>query len=68
MIAFGWRVYGLGVTALDMSAWRGDFDLGQLVHKVFSARAALAYAPTKLAMYSLGPRGSDCFAVSGVTS
>src|SRR5271154_3757079 len=44
-MAFGWRVYGLGVMALGMVclAW-GDFDLGQPVPKYFPDRTALAYA------------------------
>src|ERR1700719_1203644 len=44
-MAFGWRVYGLGVMALGIVslAW-GDFDLGQPVPKDFPARIALAYA------------------------
>ena len=44
-LAFGWRLYGLGVMALGMVclAW-GDFDLGQPVPKDFTERTALAYA------------------------
>jgi hypothetical protein len=44
-MAFGWRVYGLGVMALGMVclAW-GNFDPGQPVPKDFPDRAALAYA------------------------
>ena len=44
-MAFGWRVYGLGVMALGMVclAW-GDFDPGQPVPKDFPDRTALAYA------------------------
>ena len=44
MMAFGWRVYGLGVMALGMVclAW-GDFVLGQPVPKDFPDRTALAY-------------------------
>jgi len=44
-LAFGWRVYGLGVMALGMVclAW-GNFDPGQPVPKDFPARSALAYA------------------------
>ncbi len=44
-MAFGWRVYGLGVIALAMVclAW-GDFDPGQPVPKDFPDRTALAYA------------------------
>ena len=44
-MAFGWRVYGLGVMALAMVclAW-GDFDPGQPVPKAFPGRTALAYA------------------------
>ena len=44
-MAFGWRVYGLGVMALAMVclAW-ADFDPGQPVPKVFPDRTALAYA------------------------
>src|ERR1700732_1614516 len=43
-MAFGWRVYGLGVMALGMVclAW-GDFDPGQPVPKAFPDRTALAY-------------------------
>jgi uncharacterized membrane protein YphA (DoxX/SURF4 family) len=44
-VAFGWRVYGLGVMALAMVclAW-GDFDPGQPVPEGFPHRTALAYA------------------------
>jgi uncharacterized membrane protein YphA (DoxX/SURF4 family) len=44
-MAFGWRIYGLGVMTLGMVclAW-GDFDLGQPVPKDFPDRTALAYA------------------------
>jgi uncharacterized membrane protein YphA (DoxX/SURF4 family) len=44
-MAFGWRVYGLGVVALGLVclAW-GNFDLGQPVPKTFPGRTALAYA------------------------
>jgi len=44
-MAFGWRVYGLGVMALGLVslAW-GDFDPGQPVPKNFPDRIALAYA------------------------
>ena len=44
-MAFGWRVYGLGVMALGMVclAW-GDFDPGQPVAKDFPDRTAMAYA------------------------
>jgi len=44
-MAFGWRVYGLGVMALGMLglAW-GDFVSGQPVPKAFPDRTALAYA------------------------
>jgi uncharacterized membrane protein YphA (DoxX/SURF4 family) len=44
-IAFGWRVYGLGVMALGMIclAW-GGFDPGQPVPKDFPDRSTLAYA------------------------
>jgi len=44
-MAFGWRVYGLGVVALGLVclAW-GDFDPGQPVPKDFPGRADLAYA------------------------
>jgi uncharacterized membrane protein YphA (DoxX/SURF4 family) len=44
-MAFGWRVYGLGVMALAMIClvW-GDFVLGQPVPKDFPDRTALAYA------------------------
>lgn len=44
-MAFGWRVYGLGVMALGMACLAfGDFDPGQPVPKNFPARIALAYA------------------------
>jgi len=44
-MAFGWRVYGLGVMALGMSCLAfGNFDPGQPVPENFPARAALAYA------------------------
>ena len=44
-MAFGWRVYGLGVMALALVslAW-GDFDLGQPVPKDLPGRTVLAYA------------------------
>ena len=44
-MAFGWRVYGLGVMALGMVClvW-GTFDPGQPVPKDFPDRTALAYA------------------------
>src|SRR5277367_3805779 len=44
-MAFGWRVYGLGVMALGRVAlaW-GGFDRGQPVPKAFPGRAALAFA------------------------
>lgn len=43
-MAFGWRVYGLGVIVLAMVcfAW-GDFDPGQPVPKDFPDRTVLAY-------------------------
>jgi len=42
-MAFGWRVYGLGVMVLGLAslAFR-DFDPGQPVPKNFPARIALA--------------------------
>jgi uncharacterized membrane protein len=44
-MAFGWRVYGLGVMALGMACLAfGAFDPGQPVPKNFPARIALAYA------------------------
>jgi uncharacterized membrane protein YphA (DoxX/SURF4 family) len=44
-IAFGWRVYGLGVMAVGILILAfGEFDPGQPVPKGFPARAALAYA------------------------
>src|SRR5258708_8554577 len=44
-MAFGWRVYGLGVMALGMVCLAlGDFDPGQPVPKDFPVRTALAYA------------------------
>src|SRR3984893_16038171 len=44
-MAFGWRVYGLGLIALALVclAW-ADFDPGQPVPKSFPDRTALAYA------------------------
>ena len=43
-MAFGWRVYGLGVMAIGMACLAfGDFDPGQPVSKHFPARTALAY-------------------------
>jgi len=44
-MAFGWRVYGLGVMALGTVClvW-GNFDPGQPVPKDFPGRTALAYA------------------------
>jgi hypothetical protein len=43
-MAFGWRVYGLGVMAVGMDCLAfGDFDPGQPVSKHFPARTALAY-------------------------
>ena len=44
-MAFGWRVYGLGVMALGMVCLvLGDFHPGQPVPKDFPDRTALAYA------------------------
>src|SRR5271154_7305333 len=44
-MAFGWRVYGLGVMALGIACLAfGDFDPGQPVPGHFPARTALAYA------------------------
>jgi uncharacterized membrane protein YphA (DoxX/SURF4 family) len=44
-MAFGWRVYGLGVMAVGMACLAfGDFDPGQPVPENFPARVALAYA------------------------
>lgn len=44
-MAFGRRVYGLGVMALGMACLAfGDFDPGQPVPRNFPARTALAYA------------------------
>src|SRR5580692_8850794 len=44
-IAFGWRVYGLGVMAVGMACLAfGDFDPGQPVPENFPTRTALAYA------------------------
>jgi uncharacterized membrane protein len=44
-IAFGWRVYGLGVMAVGMACLAfGEFDPGQPVPEHFPARTALAYA------------------------
>ena len=44
-MAFGWRVYGLGVMAVGMACLAfGEFDPGQPVPEHFLARTALAYA------------------------
>jgi uncharacterized membrane protein YphA (DoxX/SURF4 family) len=44
-MAFGWRVYGLGVMALGIACLVfGEFDPGQPVPEHFPARIALAYA------------------------
>lgn len=44
-MAFGWRVYGLGVMALGLVCLvLGDFSAGQPVPKDFPYRTALAYA------------------------
>src|SRR5580692_2491942 len=44
-MAFGWRVYGLGVMALGMACLVfGAFDPGQPVPEHFPARTVLAYA------------------------
>ena len=44
-MAFGWRVYGLGLMAMGVvSLALGNFDPGQPVPKAFPDRAALAYA------------------------
>jgi uncharacterized membrane protein YphA (DoxX/SURF4 family) len=44
-MAFGWRVYGLGVMALGMVCLAfGDFHPGQPVPEDFPGRTALAYA------------------------
>ena len=44
-IAFGWRVYGLGIMALGLTCLAfGDFNPGQPVPKDFPARTILAYA------------------------
>ncbi|MGO9126642.1 MAG: hypothetical protein ACLP6G_17370 [Terriglobales bacterium] len=44
-MAFGWRVYGLGVMALGMACLAfGAFDPGQPMPENFPARTALAYA------------------------
>ena len=44
-MAFGWRVYGLGVMAIGMASLVfGEFDPGQPVPEHFPARIALAYA------------------------
>jgi uncharacterized membrane protein YphA (DoxX/SURF4 family) len=44
-MAFGWRVYGLGLMAMGLVclAW-GKFDPGQAVPKTFPDRTAFAYA------------------------
>lgn len=44
-MAFGWRIYGLGVMAVGMATLAfGDFDPGQPIPEKFPARIALAYA------------------------
>jgi uncharacterized membrane protein len=44
-MAFGWRVYGLGVMAIGMASLVfGEFDPGQPVPENFPARIALVYA------------------------
>jgi uncharacterized membrane protein YphA (DoxX/SURF4 family) len=44
-MAFGWRVYGLGVMALGMACLAfGDFDPGQPAPENFPGRTVLAYA------------------------
>ena len=44
-MAFGWRVYGIGVMALALVGLAlGDFVLGQPVPRDFPGRTALAYA------------------------
>jgi uncharacterized membrane protein len=44
-MAFGWRVYGLGVMALAIAGLAfGNFDPGQPVPKDFPVRTVLAYA------------------------
>jgi uncharacterized membrane protein YphA (DoxX/SURF4 family) len=44
-MAFGWRVYGLGLMAVGVASLAfGDFDPGQPVPEHFPARIALAYA------------------------
>src|SRR5271170_6372175 len=44
-MAFGWRIYGLGVMALGMTCLAfGDFNPGQTVPAGFPGRTALAYA------------------------
>src|SRR5271163_4827798 len=44
-MAFGWRVYGLGVMALGMTCLAfGDFNPGQTVPPGFPGRTALVYA------------------------
>src|SRR5271168_5036373 len=44
-MAFGWRVYGLGVMALGLTCLAfGDFNPGQPVPEHFPARTILAYA------------------------
>src|SRR5258708_13714292 len=56
-MAFGRRVYGLGVMALGMVclAW-GDFGLGQPVPKDFPDRTTLAYAAAAF-MFGAGAGG-----------
>lgn len=44
-VAFGWRVYSLGVMAIGLACLAfGDFDPGQPTPKNFPAHTALAYA------------------------
>jgi hypothetical protein len=47
-MAFGWRVYALGVMALGMASLAfGDFDPGQPVSENLPARTALAISPVR---------------------
>jgi len=70
-IAFGWRIYGIGVMALGLVclAW-GSFDPGQPMPKDFPARNALAYAVAAL-MFVAGAavewRRAAAFAAAALT-
>ena len=54
-MAFGWRVYGLGVMAIGLTSLAfGTFDPGQPVPAHFPARIALAYAAAVFMVVAAG--------------